>query len=68
MALIGSRLLLAEGDATAAGAEAERALETRSPWWRARALRALAAAGAASDDALAEAAALERSLGIEPAP
>jgi len=61
-----SRLLLAEGDPTGAAAEAEKALETRSPWWRARALRTFAATGAAPEDALAEAAALERSLGIEP--
>jgi class 3 adenylate cyclase len=63
-ALLRSRLLLAEGDPAGAAAEAESALETRSPWWRARALRALEAAGAASDEALAEAAELERSLGI----
>ncbi|HEY4235850.1 MAG TPA: adenylate/guanylate cyclase domain-containing protein [Gaiellaceae bacterium] len=68
LALLGSRLLLAEGDTAAAAAEAERALETRSPWWRARALRALAAAGPVPDAVLAEAAELERSLGIEPAP
>jgi hypothetical protein len=66
-ALLRSRLLLAEGDPAGAAAEAESALETRSPWWRARALRALEAAGAASDEMVAEAAALERSLGIEPA-
>ena len=65
-ALMRSRLLLAEGDPTGAAAEAEKALETRSPWWRARALRTFAATGAAPEDALAEAAALERSLGIEP--
>jgi tetratricopeptide (TPR) repeat protein len=68
LALLGSRLLLAEGDSAAAAAEAERALETRSPWWRARALRALAAAGPVPDAVLAEAAELERALGIEPAP
>jgi class 3 adenylate cyclase/tetratricopeptide (TPR) repeat protein len=60
-ALLRSRLLLAEGDAATAAAEAKRALETRAPWWRARALRALA-----TTEALVEAAALERSLGIEP--
>ena len=65
-ALMWSRLLLAEGDVTAAAAEGERALKTEAPWWRSQALRTLAAAGAAPDDALAEAAALERSLGIEP--
>jgi hypothetical protein len=63
-----SSLLLAEGDATASAAEARRALDTDAPWWRSRALRALAAAGAASPEELAEADALERSLGIEPAP
>jgi class 3 adenylate cyclase/tetratricopeptide (TPR) repeat protein len=67
-ALMLSRLLLAEGDAAAAAAEAERALDTRAPWWRSQALRALAVAGAASPEALAEAEALERSLGIEPSP
>ena len=65
-ALMQSRLLLAEGD-TAAAAEAERALVTRAPWWRLRALHTLAATGAATAETLAEAAALERSLGIEPA-
>jgi hypothetical protein len=67
-ALMRSRLLLADGDPAGAAAEAETAVETRSPWWRSRALRALAAAGAAPGDALAEAVALERSLGIEPSP
>ena len=66
--LMWSSLLLAEGDATASAAEAKRALGTDAPWWRSRALRALAAAGAASPEELAEADALERSLGIEPAP
>jgi class 3 adenylate cyclase/tetratricopeptide (TPR) repeat protein len=65
-ALMRSRLLLAEGDATGAAAEAEKALETRAPWWRSRALRALAAAGAGTAERVAEAAALERSLGVEP--
>jgi class 3 adenylate cyclase len=65
-ALMWSRLLLAEDDAPGAAAAAERALDTRAPWWRSQALRALAAAGAATPEALAEAAALERSLGIEP--
>jgi hypothetical protein len=65
LALLGSWLSLAEGDAAAAAIEAEQALQTRSPWWRARALRALAASGAAADEALAEAVALERALGIE---
>jgi class 3 adenylate cyclase len=59
-ALMRSRLLLAEGDGAAAAAEAEKALVTRAPWWRSRALRALP-----TPEALAEAAALERSLGIE---
>jgi hypothetical protein len=63
--LLRSQLLLVEGDAPAAVAEAERALNTRAPWWRLKAIRALAAAGAASPDQLAEAGALERSLGIE---
>jgi hypothetical protein len=64
-ALLRSRLLLAEGDHAGAATEAETALaETRAPWWRVRALRALEAAGAASDEALQEAAELERSLGI----
>jgi hypothetical protein len=67
-ALMWSWLLLAEGDATAAATEAERALDTSAPWWRSRALRALEAAGAASPESIAEAATLERSLGIEPAP
>jgi hypothetical protein len=65
-ALMRSRLLLAEGDTAAAAAEAERGLDTRAPWWRSQALRALAAAGAATPEAIAEAEALERSLGIEP--
>ena len=43
--LMRSRLLLAEGDADAAAAEAASALETRAPWWRSRALRARAATG-----------------------
>ena len=64
-ALMWSRLLLAEGDAPAAAAEAERALDTKAPWWRLQALRALAATGTASTETLAEAAALERLLGIE---
>jgi hypothetical protein len=68
LALLGSRLELAAGDPAAARAEAERALQTQSPWWRARALRALAAAGAATPEALDEAAALEQSLGIESPP
>jgi hypothetical protein len=63
-----SQVLLAEGDTTAAAAEAERALDTQAPWWRLQARRGLAAAGAAPPEALAEAIALERSLGIEPAP
>jgi hypothetical protein len=63
-----SWLLLAEGDATVAATEAERALESRAPWWRSRALRALAAAGAGTTETLAEAAALERALGLEPPP
>jgi hypothetical protein len=63
-ALLRARLLLAEGDPARAAVEAESALESSSPWWRVRALRALEAAGAASDDALEEAAELERSLGI----
>jgi len=67
-ALMWSRLLLAEGDAAGAAAEAERALDTRAPWWRSRALRTLAATGAAPAEALTEAAALERSLGIESPP
>jgi class 3 adenylate cyclase/tetratricopeptide (TPR) repeat protein len=67
-ALLRSRLLLAEGDAAGSAAEAERALRTHAPWWRFRALYALAAVGAASDEAVAEAAALARSLGIEPSP
>jgi hypothetical protein len=64
--LLRSQLLLAEGDPAAAAAEAALALATRAPWWRARAVRALAAAGAATPEALAEALALERSLGISP--
>ena len=64
-ALMWSRLLLADGDAAAAAAEAERALGTRAPWWRVQALRALAATGAATAEQIAEASALERSLGIE---
>jgi class 3 adenylate cyclase len=63
-ALLRAWLLLAEGDPARAAVEAESALESSSPWWRVRALRALEAAGAASDDALEEAAELERSLGI----
>jgi hypothetical protein len=63
-AFLRSRLLLAEGDVAAAAAEVARALETRAPWWRLRALRTLEAAGAASGEALEEAAKLERSLGI----
>jgi class 3 adenylate cyclase len=67
-ALMWSRLLLAEGGAAAAAAEAERALDTEAPWWRAQALRALVATGGGTAETLAEAAALERSLGIEPSP
>jgi class 3 adenylate cyclase/tetratricopeptide (TPR) repeat protein len=59
-ALMRSQLLLAEGDTAGAAAEAERALDSRAPWWRSRALRALA-----TPEALVEAAAIERSLGIE---
>ena len=62
-ALTRARLLLAEGDAAAAAAAAEQALGTRAPWWRARALRALA-----TPESLVQAAALERSLGIESSP
>ena len=65
-ALLRSRLALAEGDAAEAAVEAERALQTQAPWWRALALRALEAAGAATPEALAEAAALEQTLGVEP--
>ncbi len=65
-ALLRSRLLLAEGNAAEAAVEAERALQTQAPWWRSRGLRALEAAGAATPEAIAEAEALERSLGIEP--
>jgi hypothetical protein len=65
LALLGSRLSLAEGDTAAAASEADRVLETRSPWWRARGLRALVASGAAGDEALAEAVTLERALGID---
>ena len=65
MALLRSRLLLAEGDPAAAAVEAEQALRTRAPWWRARALRALVASGAAGDEALAEALELERALGLD---
>jgi len=67
-AIMWSRLLLAEGDAAGAAAAAERALDTRAPWWRSQALRALGAAGAATPEAIAEAETLERSLGIEPSP
>jgi class 3 adenylate cyclase/tetratricopeptide (TPR) repeat protein len=64
-ALMWSRLLLAEGDPVAAAAEAERALDTRAPWWRSRAVRALEAAGRTTPELLAEASELERSLGIK---
>jgi hypothetical protein len=63
-----SRLELAEGDSAAAAAHAREAMETNAPWWRSQGLRAIEAAGAATSDEITEAAALERSLGIEPAP
>ncbi len=67
-ALMWSRLLLAEGDAAAAAGQARQALDTKALWWRSRLLRTLEAAGAATSEEIAEAAALERSLGIAPAP
>jgi class 3 adenylate cyclase len=67
-ALMRSWLLLAKGETDAAAAEAERALVTEAPWWRSRALRALEAADAATRETLAEAVALERSLGLESEP
>ncbi len=62
-ALTRARLLLAEGDAAAAAAAVGPALGTRAPWWRARALRALA-----TPESVAQAAVLEQSLGIESSP
>ena len=44
---------------------AREAMDTRAPWWRAQGLRALEAAGAATPEEIAEAAALEHSLGVE---
>ena len=72
-ALMRSRLLLAEGDPSAAAAEAERALDTRAPWWRSRALRALAATGAAHSrgarrGSCARAVARDRVLPVDSAP
>jgi class 3 adenylate cyclase len=63
-ALMWSRLLLAEGDAAAAAAQARQALETKAPWWRSQGLRALEAAGDATAEEIAEAAELERALGL----
>jgi len=62
-----ARLLLARGEVAAAASEAERALtllESRAPWWRAKAIRALEQAGAATAPMLKEAATIENGLGI----
>jgi hypothetical protein len=59
--------VLARGEDCAAEREAERALtllESRAPWWRAKAIRALEQAGAATAPTLKEAATIENGLGI----
>jgi class 3 adenylate cyclase/tetratricopeptide (TPR) repeat protein len=70
-ALLRARLLLARGDDLAAAGAADRALAElgdRAPWWRAKAIRVLEQAGAASPDQLEEARTIEASLGIPSAP
>ena len=65
-ALLRAKLLLVRGEADGAGAEAKRALELLgeggAPWWRAKAIRALALAGAASPALSDEAARIEQTL------
>jgi class 3 adenylate cyclase/tetratricopeptide (TPR) repeat protein len=70
-ALLRARLLLARGENPDAAGAAERALAAlgdRAPWWRAKAIRALEQAGAASADSLEEARTIEAWLGIPIAP
>ncbi|MDX6407853.1 MAG: hypothetical protein QOE13_924 [Gaiellaceae bacterium] len=66
-ALLRARLLLFRGQLTDAVAEAERALvllESRAPWWRAKAIRILEQGGAANARQLEEARTVEARLGI----
>jgi class 3 adenylate cyclase/tetratricopeptide (TPR) repeat protein len=66
-ALLHARLLLAGGEERLAAEEARRALTAlppRAPWWRAQAVRVLEQAGAADEELAAEAAQIERELGI----
>jgi hypothetical protein len=62
------RLALARGDAPAAGAAARASLahaaRAQAPWWRARALRVLDRAAAATPAERTEAEAIERELGL----
>ena len=66
-ALLRARLLLARGENGDAARAAERALEElgkNAPWLRAKAIRALQQAGAASEELHEEAQTIEASLGI----
>jgi tetratricopeptide (TPR) repeat protein len=70
-ALLRARLLLARGESLDAAGAAERSLVLlgdRAPWWRAKAIRALERAGAASPDTIEEARAIEARLGIPSPP
>jgi class 3 adenylate cyclase/tetratricopeptide (TPR) repeat protein len=63
-----AHLALTRGDRDAAAACAQSALDELAPldvpWWRAKAIRALAAVGAAPPERVSEAAALEARLGL----
>jgi hypothetical protein len=68
LALFEGRLALAQSDAAGAALSARAALaaaaEVHARWWRARALRLLDRATAATDSERAEAAAIEHELGL----
>ena len=65
-ALLRAKLLLARGDPGASAIEAKRALdllgEGGAPWWRAKTIRALELAGAASPELSDEASRIEQAL------
>ncbi|MGZ8740846.1 MAG: hypothetical protein ACXWZ8_09665, partial [Gaiellaceae bacterium] len=70
-ALLRARLLLAggkDGDAVGAGERALEELGVNAPWLRAKTIRVLERAGAASADLLEEARTIETQLGITSAP
>ena len=67
-ATLRAQLLVAHGNVAAAETHAHRALHElgdRAPWWRSRAIRTLESTGRADEALLAEAAAIERGLGIK---